>query len=456
MDLPTESLVKPRLSSESSGRSGIALPSAMFALVAAGILAAGMFAFADLSAKATLNQERSTRAVHVAEAGLNHAVSVLRTSLRMHSFARLFRGVDNFIPTADDGTLTAGGGYAGFAAGEEIPVGGRAFDGGTYFVTVTDDPADGDANAMSDLNGRVLVRCRAVMADGATAEVSAIVGSIPQPGFAADGNAAFAGGPDILGPCGGAHANGNISSIGGGPTVSTQVSATGTVTGNWDKPDASPAPKVPGADPIDIPDLTPADYCTGTNATQADFRLLAGGVAQNAAGVGIAVPLGWVYNAGTLTWTLTGVGGLPITPPAGTYCVTGNAYVQGSVGTAAAPRQMSVIATGSIRIEGTPYMRADHDDGILALAGGDLYLAGNAAAGATSYSGLLYARAQCLATGNFVAIGQLICANNAQPVGATEWTAVHDISGNFTLTFDCSANVFNRRRVLYWYPRIGA
>ena len=60
---------------------------------------------------------------------------------------------------------------------------------------------------------------------------------------------------------------------------------------------------------------------------------------------------------------------------------------------------MSVIATGSIRIEGTPYMVADHPDGILALAGGDLYLAGNAAAGATSYSGLLYARAQCLRDG---------------------------------------------------------
>jgi len=143
-------------------------------------------------------------------------------------------------------------------------------------------------------------------------------------------------------------------------------------------------------------------------------------------------------------------------PVAGTYCVTGNAYVQGAVGTAAAPLAMSVIATGSIRIEGTPYMVADHPDGILALAGGDLYLAGNAAAGATSYSGMLYARAQCLATGSFNAIGQLLCANNANPAGATEWTATHDVSGNFTLRFDCSGNVFNKRRVLYWYPRIGA
>jgi hypothetical protein len=425
----------------------------MFALVAAGILAAGMFAFADLSAKAALNQERSTRALHVAEAGLYHGVSLLRTSLRMQTFARMFRGVDNFIPTADDGRLSFGANYPTLLAADQIPVAGRAFEGGTYTFTIVDDPADGDANAATDLNGRVLATCRAVMADGSTAEVRAIVGSIPQPGFAADGNAAFGGSPNIFGPCGGAHANGNISSVGGGPDVATRVSATGTVNGSWNLHDGSPAPRVPGADPIDIPDLAPADYCSGT---QAEYRLLPAGVVQNSAGAVIVppAPWPWAYDGPSLTWTLTGV--LGVQPPVGTYCVTGNAIVTGAVGTPAAPRQMSVIASGSIRLEGTPYMRSDHDDGILALAGGDLYLAGNAAAGATNYSGMLYARAQCMALGNFTAFGQLFCANNAQPVGATEWTATHSVSGNFSLTFDCSANAFNRRRVLYWYPTFGA
>ncbi len=427
------------------GYRGIALPSAMFALVAASILAAGLFAFADLGAKATLNQERATRASQVADAGIAHALSLLRGQLRMHNFTRILRGSDNFIPTADDSLFI----NYGLAANDQIPLAGKAFQGHTYFVSVRDDPSDGDANASTDLNGRVLVRCRAVTGDGATAEVAAIIGSVPMPGFAADGNAAFGTGPDILGPCGGAHANGNISSTGGGPIINTQVSATGTVTGSWSLPDGSTAPKAPNSAPIDIPDLNPADFC----GADADFRLLAGGVATNGAGTGIAIPAGWTYNVGTLTWSLAGVAGVP---PVGTYCVTGNAFVNGSVGLAATPKQMSVIATGSIRIEGTPYMVADHPDGILALAGGDLYLAGNAAAGSTSYSGMLYARAQCLATGNFVASGQLLCANNAQPLGATEWTAVHDVTGNFTLRFDCSANVFNKRRVLYWYPRIGA
>ncbi len=448
MGVPTQSSSTFRPCQVRLRRSGIALPSAMFALVAASILAAGLFAFSDLSAKATLNQERATRAMHVADAGVAHALSLLRGQLRMFGFTRILRGSDNFIPTADDSLFI----NYGLAANDQIPLAGKAFQGHTYFVSVRDDPSDGDANASTDLNGRVLVRCRAVTSDGATAEVAAIIGSVPMPGFAADGNAAFSGGPDILGPCGGAHANGNISSTGGGPIVGTQVSATGTVTGNWNLPDGTTAPTVPNATPIDIPDLNPADHCIGAAA---DFRLLPGGVAQDGAGNIIAVPAGWFYTAGTLTWEV--VGGTPAgSPPAGTYCVTGNAWVRGAVGAAATPKAVSVIATGSIRIEGSPYMVADHPDGILALAGGDLYLAGNAAAGATSYSGMLYARAQCLATGNFTAVGQLLCANNAQPVGATEWTATHDISGNFVMRYDCSANVFNKRRVLYWYPRIGA
>jgi hypothetical protein len=449
--VPAESQMKATLPG-ALGYRGIALPSAMFALVAVSILAAGVFAFADLNAKATLNQERTTRAMQVADAGISHAVSMLRASpMKSLGFSRILRGADNLIVPATDDTVLAGAGYTalGLAVANQIPLAGVAYQGHTYFVSIRDDPADGDLQPSTDLNGRVLLRCRAVAADGTTAEVSAIVGAVPQPGFAADGNAAFTGSPQIGGPCGGAHANGNISSTGGGPIINTQVSATGTVTGSWNKPDGTAAPTAPNSAPVDVPDLNPADYCTGA---QADFRLLAGGVAQNGAGGVIVVPAGWAYNAGTLTWTLDGGTG---NPPIGTYCVTGNAIVTGNVGTAATPKKMSVIATGSIRMEGTPYLVADHDDNILALAGGDLYLAGNAAAGATSYSGLLYARAQCLATGSFVATGQLLCANNANPVGATQWTAVHDISGNFTLNFDCSGNLFNKRRVLYWYPRIG-
>src|SRR5918994_5002519 len=84
------------------GEAGIALPAAMFALVAASILAAGMVSFADLNAKAALNQERATRAVQVADAGVSHALGLLRQSLKTRSFTQILRGADNVAGTVDD------------------------------------------------------------------------------------------------------------------------------------------------------------------------------------------------------------------------------------------------------------------------------------------------------------------------------------------------------------------
>jgi hypothetical protein len=422
-------------------RSGIALPASMFALVAASILAAGMASFADLNAKAALNQERTTQAAHVADAAVSHALALVRGGLKSHSFTRILRGGDNIFPSADDSLFL----NYGLPAGDEIPLAGKSFGGHTYFVTVRDDPADGDLNASTDLNGRLLVRCRVLTGDGASLEVTAILGSVPMPAFAADGNVVFAGSPQIQGACGGAHANGNIHASGGGPVISTQASATGAATGTWRLPNGSAAPVLSNQPEVVIPDLVPMDYCVG-----AEFRLLSDGSATNGAGQVVAVPAGWTHNLGAQLWSLAGASSID-----GTYCVQGNVYVGGSTGSAAAPRRMSILSTGSIKVEGTPYITGNHPDGILFMAAGDVAIAGNPAGGARSYQGMIYAGAQCKVSGQPNIFGQLLCANGPQPMNATDFIAVHDMSGNFTLTFDCSSNVFNNRRVLYWYPRIG-
>ena len=409
----------------------------MFALVAASILAAGVFAFADLSAKAQMNQERTTRALQVADAGISHAVSLLRSApLRSRTFGTILRGANGFGPDADDQVMS---GYAGVAAADWIPLAGKAFQGHTYFVTLQDDPADGDAFPVTDLNGRVLVRCRSVTSDGATAEVAAIVGAVPMPGIAADGNLAFAGGPVVGGACGGVHSNGNLSAAGGGPTVTGQATATGTVTGNY-----GPAPKLGGQAEVVIPDLNPMNFCG-----EADYRLLSTGNILNVATGITAAPAGsgWAYTAAGTTWELTG------SPAVGTYCVTGNATVSGGGGTAVAPLRISVLATGSIALSGTTFLTPDHSEGVLFMAGGDVSIAGTPGSFA---NGMVYAAAQCITSGNATLNGQLLCANGAHPAGATPYATTHSISGSFTLNFDCSANVFNKRRVLYWYPRVGA
>jgi hypothetical protein len=434
-------------SSLTAGRRGIALPSAMFALVAILVLLAGIFVFADLQAKAVRNRERATRAVHVAEAGVNHALGLLRGSLKNQSFTRILRGSDDTPANADDSLFIGWG----LAAGDEIPLAGQNYQGHTYFVSLRDDPADGDANQATDLNGRVKIRCRSVTTDGSTAEVEAIVGAVPQPGIAADGNLTFGNSNVISGPCGGVHANGDLSSSGGGPIIGTQATATGTETGSWRLPDNTPAPQMGGQPEVPIPDLNPMNYCAGS-----DFNLtVVGGLGFVQTGAGLPAPApsgGWVWNNGTQTWTPTIT---PTLPASGTYCVQGNVWISGNIGSSAAPKPLTILATKSIRVEGTPYLRSDHPDNIQFMAGGDIYVAGNNTTGVDNYQGLMYAGAQCAATGNAKAFGQLLCANGAQPAGAIDWAPGNAVSGNFSLAFDCSGNIFNKRRVLFWYPRIG-
>jgi hypothetical protein len=91
----------------------------------------------------------------------------------------------------------------------------------------------------------------------------------------------------------------------------------------------------------------------------------------------------------------------------GTYCVTGNASITGG-GAAGAPMSLSVLATGSIALAGNPYLLPDHPEGILLMAAGDVSVGGTPG---STYSGLVYAGAQCAAAGNATLSGQLLCAN---------------------------------------------
>jgi hypothetical protein len=378
----------------------------MFALVAVSLLVVGLFAFADLSAKSVRNRERATRAVHVAEAGITHAMGLLRGPLRQHNFTRLLRGSDNVVPNADDSLFTGWG----LSAGDQIPLAGQAYQGHTYFVTVRDDPADGDANQATDLNGRIRLRCRAVTSEGGVAEVNAIVGAVPMFGVIMGGNTEISSSAVVNGACGSIHVNGSITG-GGAPTVSAGASATGTVG------PASLSPQLEGQPAQNIPDLSPAAYCP-------------------AGGINIIAAL-WVPAAAAL------VNG-------NTYCVTGDVELGVDFATMANKRTVSIIASGSIKVAAKPMMKAAHPDGIVLLAGGDLDLQGD-----FGMEGLLYAGGQCYVSSAPVINGQFMCKNKS-PHPGSNWVPANLISGDAQITFDCSTNGWNKRRVLHWYPRVGA
>jgi hypothetical protein len=455
MALSAQSSVAPRRRRLVRPRRGLALVTAMAALVLVSVIIAGVFTLTDSESKASVNRAGALRATQLAEAGLAHALAMLRspTLISDTSFTRLLTGYDNTAGTADDGYLT---GFSGLTSALEIPDTGRVVTAGRYFVRLVDDPADTDGSASTDMNNRVTARCRAVTTSGAVAEIDAIIGPSPMPAVAVDGALTLNGNPSLLGPCGGAHANTTVS-VAGTTTVTTAglLTSTGatTVSGAIEDTSGTSVPPVPNQPPIDIPTLNPMSYCTSANYDmQANgfIRRVSDGVTLDASGAGGAFGFRY-FSSGNGEYR-----SLATEPVDGIYCVRSNLQIN-SMGTAATPKKITFYASGSISLAGNPKMvRADSVRNVLLVAAGDVQLQGSSSGGGAELSGLIYSGAQCSAMGTTAISGQVVCKNAANPPGSNALVANSQVGGNAIITYDCSStSILGNRRVLYWYPRIG-
>ena len=426
------------------GSAGMALPTALGALIATGVLVSGLWTIVDLNTMAAANREGAVRALLLAESGATHAQGLLRGALVDSSLNRLLRGSDNVINTADDGTLT---GY-GLPAADSIPVGGRAVNGGRYFVRLIDDPADGDGDPFNDTNSRILARCTGVTDDGGTAVVEVVIGVTPLPGMVTGGSLTINGNPEITGPCGSAHAN-EILVVSGNPVVENGISAADTVEISGSITDPSNQPVVPlhHQPPIQVPPVNTADYCTS-----ADFVLQSDGFILDKSTMTLhdASGNGWGgFKRGSSSPVIWEDDGNTINP--GTYCAEGNVKIGGNHGVAGNPLAISIIAEGSIEVSGNPYLTPAHPDGALLVADGDVSISGNPSGGNDSYQGLIYAGAQCKLSGNPQLNGNVVCKDDPNPAGSVEYASMNEISGNAKITFDCTGTFGGKRRVLSWY-----
>lgn len=382
-------------------RRGIALPSGILAIVAVGVLVGGLFAMTDLGAKAVSNREASSRALHVAEAGAAHALGLMRNQFKATKATRLLKGADNAANTADDGVLD---GYAALTTLTSIPIGGRAYGGGTYFVNIKDDPADPTLDLKTDGNYRLLLECRAVMADGATADLRVIVSHVMLPGVALDGDLEVSGQLNILGACGGAHVNGKFTG-GGEPSAAAEWSSTeGTI------PPLFVGLKTPGAPEMPIPDLNPMQYCPAIHKT--------------------------AFESNAALWN-------------GVYCIDGNVDIPNDVGSLLLPKNVTIIATGSIKVAKKAFFRSAHPEGFVLLAGGDMNIQADA-----GFEGVVYCGGQTYISGKPVFKGQLVCKDKSPHPGANT-VPTNLISGDAEVTFDCTSTLNKSYRIVAWYPQQG-
>jgi hypothetical protein len=427
-------------------RRGIALPIALFALVVVGALVTVLTTIADLQIKATRNRVANARALLLAEEAAVHALILMRDTLANTELTAMLRGSDGNLRTGDDGLLIG----HGIGSDKTIPAEGRASRTGRYTVQLFDDDAEADGDSLSDTNDRVVARCVGTTADGATALIDVAIGSVPFPAMATEGDLQISGNPELVGRCGGAHAN-HIMIVSGTPIVSGNMSASDTVQLSGHIRDTLNRSVTPlsHAPPIDIPDLDPLEYCA-----TADFVLQADGyVLDRTTGqthdARSNPQFGWKLSSNTPPmWDFSGN-----VATTGTFCAMGNAIISGNPGSGSSPANMSLIATGSIKISGNPYLAAEDPNGIVLLAGGDVSVSGNPSAISQNYRGLVYAGSQCEVSGNPRLGGQLLCKDKPNPPGAENWVTENKLNGNAEISFDCVSSITGKRKVVGWVQR---
>jgi hypothetical protein len=153
-------------------------------------------------------------------------------------------------------------------------------------------------------------------------------------------------------------------------------------------------------------------------------------VSVPASGPGAA---GWEWNAGKQTYSLDANNAKP-----GTVCVSGDVEVKGNLGSTGSPLPITIAATGSVKIGGTPVIRSDHSENVLIVSGGDVEIAGNASGATTNYQGTIYAHGQCQVNGNPLIDGQILCYDAPDKPGNRNIVDVNKINGNARFRYDCS------------------
>jgi len=384
---------------------GYALLWVLFSFVVMSALASAALRSASTSRRAAKVSKEWDKGMYVAEAGLNQV-----------------------LPTCTDSLVN------GLNPGDSLDLGWTTMETGDRYRPIIHriDNDEGDKLYLITVEGRASSRF------GGTPSVSVVtmvVPSMPAAAIAVNGNLDIdAGTTTILGPCAAVSATGGLDVDG-----STLVTDGGVRTGpsgvdlqagglivNSNGDAVTPTTD---ADSSGVPLLSSAAFCA-----QADYIMRNGWVVRTGAspdsaiaGTGLAADWSWTMSQNVYTAS----GGL--TTP-GTLCVRGNVRISGTIASPAAPLSLTVLATGSIDIEGSASIVADHSSRVLIMAEGDVRLAQT---GANRFDGLIYARRHCRLEGSMAINGSILCATAPAPAEALVLYHENDISADLTLTSAC-------------------
>ncbi len=256
---------------------------------------------------------------------------------------------------------------------------------------------------------------------------------LPEKALTVNGDIKINGDSELQGECGGVHVNGALE-LADTLVVDGDVIATDSIYGPGEVFDTLGNPVTPQVgDSTAIPELHAWDYCGEADYILRNGWLITVGSPSDSSVIPSTGLYGWKYNSTTDVYSLNAEYGVP-----GTVCINGNASVYAGVGAMDAPLQISLLVDGSVKFSGSPVITADHSDGILVMAEGDVVLHGYLEDAGDNYAGLVYAGAQCDFNGEPVLNGQVVCRGAPDPPGALNLSDKAMINGQPQITFDCT------------------
>ncbi|MGH8636257.1 MAG: hypothetical protein ACREUZ_03885 [Burkholderiales bacterium] len=416
----------------------MALIGVLLILILVSALCATLAMSGQTETLAASNQESAAQARAAAEAGLNHGLTVAIANLTTNAVSStasaaidiLLLGPDGVASTADDGSLEALGVPRPPATTQLLP-------GVTYEVRSfdDDDPARGlspgltaaeigeieeNSQPLTDANERVVLRAIGRGRNNTTVTLEAIVGATTLPAIVTNGNLTISGSVEVSGGNGGVHSNGNLTVTNSATTISQNATASGTATIH---PGANiGGDELGGQSTLPVPPIHAINY-----KPLADYILTSTGQLLDRDGNVLACCRGWTFSG--VEWSNNSNGGSTATH-GGTYYVEGSARLTGSLGSSSSPVAISIIATGSIEIAGSPDLTPFAPE-LLFVTDGDLKMSGSLAT--PKVEGQILVREQIDIKGTPDIAGQLLVENAASVFPDV---VANTISGNLKLTYN--------------------
>ncbi len=421
--------VAPTTKRARENQEGIALITAIFSILLATVIGLALYYSSTIAFTIAVNDRDNTEAFYIADAGINHAATLLSKVPKAQYSAVLKAGANSAPDSGDELSVPPTSGL--WTNAESIPAGSATSGGvtnfgaggvGRYWVSVKNDNAVGET-ATIDLNGILIVTSTGVGRDGSSATVEATIGAKPgMPAILINGKAKINGNLKVQGSNGIVHTNDTLL-LSGSACADQYFSSSADIV----NPNNSLGKGCVGAgvsrssQPFIQPPLYnirndfygKTDYILGAIGTQA-------GKVYSGAGLLIADTsltsdkwvvgsMQWQWAARDMLWIQSGASIL-----SGSYYSEGNMSITGNFGIKTTPALVTFIAEGYIQNKGRQYTAPVYRN-LSIVAGTDIKLSGKLDTGSDDLvtEGLVYAHHQIDFVGTPTISGTVVAANQA-------------------------------------------